>query len=120
MADGTQRRQFQRYELPFELKVPGISGGLVRPVNLSAGGFMVELEDDPQLWAASECSVAIDGSEYKGEATVVWKKKNLENQPPNWSAGLLFEMPGEKRVELGRAMEAIQASLDKASLNKEV
>ncbi len=113
MADETRRRQFQRFELPFEVKIPGISGGFVRPMNLSAGGFMVELEGDPQLWAASECSIVINGSEYTGKATVVWKKKNVESQPPNWSAGLLFEMPGENLNEFGKAMEAIQASLNK-------
>ena len=45
MNDGSEKRQHTRYKLPVLIEVPDITNDWLRPVDVSMGGFMVNVPD---------------------------------------------------------------------------
>lgn len=114
MVAGIERRVFPRSELPILIHIPRICPeNPLRPKDISMGGFMVELEKEPDVGAVSPCGVRIEDTLFSGEATVVWVKEDLESGSPRWQAGLLFRMPEEKEEEFEKVIAAIRSSLSK-------
>ncbi|HJP14644.1 MAG: hypothetical protein QF701_06985 [Nitrospinota bacterium] len=45
MSDGSEKRQHTRYKLPVLIEAPDIANDWLRPVDVSMGGFMVNVPD---------------------------------------------------------------------------
>ena len=71
MVAGIERRVFPRSELPILIHIPRICPeNPLRPKDISMGGFMVELEKEPDVGAVSPCGVRIEDTLFSGEATL--------------------------------------------------
>ncbi len=109
MADRSERRIAPRFKkLPVLIEVPAIADDWLRPVDVSMGGVMVELAEEPKVGTVSQMNIQIKGLMYAGEATVVWVRENLAEEPHDWHAGLWFKMPEENQDAFEQVLEAIR------------
>ena len=111
MASAAEQRVHPRHKLPVLIEAPGITDEWLRPGDISLGGCMIHVPDEPEMGSVSECAIRIEKKVFSGEVTVVWVREDLNVDPPEWNAGLWFKMPEEKVDEFEEAIEAVRASV---------
>ena len=99
MASGADQRQHTHYKLPVLIEAPEFANDWLRPEGISLGGFMVNLQSEPTVGMASECSTRVDKEAFSGKVSVAWVKEDLSNGELAWNAGLLFRSPGDEQEE---------------------
>lgn len=95
-------------KFPVLIEVPGIAGDWLRPVDVSMGGVMVKLAEEPEVGTKSQMGIRVEDRVYAGEATVVWVRENLDEESEDWQAGLWFKMPEEVQDEFEKVLEAVR------------
>ncbi|MDP6365483.1 MAG: PilZ domain-containing protein [Nitrospinota bacterium] len=111
MSDGSEKRQHTRYKLPVLIEAPDIANDWLRPVDVSMGGFMVNVPDEPKVGLISECAIRIQDKVFTCKVTVVWVKEDLSEDPLSWNLGLWFKMPEDSEEEFETAVHTVRSDM---------
>ncbi len=109
MSDGSEKRRHHRYKLPVLIEAPDIANDWLRPEDVSMGGFMVNVPNEPKVGLVSECAIRIQDKVFACDVTVVWVKEELSREPHTWNIGLWFKIPDDTEDEFEAAVEAVRA-----------
>jgi hypothetical protein len=90
------KRRHDRFSIPGVVDIPAFSGNPVELKNISTGGLLLSLADEPDSEGDFEVTLTIKGKDYRWKnVTVAWTNKDEEHLP--WTAGLKVEMTDEER-----------------------
>ena len=93
-------RKFKRFSLPVALNIPGFLDLPLIPEDLSAGGIMVVVYQEPDAERFLDCTMLVTGdAEFKCRAQVAWERDN-GTDPASWSVGLKLKLGEEEQKML--------------------
>ncbi|MBT3350032.1 MAG: PilZ domain-containing protein [Nitrospinaceae bacterium] len=114
MSSGAEQRQNVRYKLPVLIEAPELANDWLRPEDISLGGFMVHLQNEPTVGMATEGAIRVEKEVFSGRISVAWVKEDLSEDESVWNAGLLFRLPDEDQEDaFEKAVEKLRKKMSR-------
>ena len=112
MSIDSEKRVFPRYlaiSFPILIDAPSISDFMLDPVDISMGGYKVEVFECPEVGNLFECSVEVNGKLFEKCHGRVARVIENETAPPSWFVGMSLQPPEDQRTDYEKAIKRIIA-----------
>ncbi len=95
--DSEDKRRYKRFSIPGVVDIPALFEKPHELDNVSSGGLLLSLVDEPNPEGNFEVTLTIKGKDYRWKnVTVAWTNKE-EERPLPWTAGFKVELTDEER-----------------------
>ena len=98
-------RQYFRYAVPGVVDVPALSNDMASLHNVSAGGLLLSLTNEPKPEDEFGVSIKINDKVYNWEkVSIVWASKG-DNEEFPWTVGLKVNIPQDEQDKLSSSLK---------------
>lgn len=101
------------------IDAPTHSEALLKPMDVSLGGFSVLLHEKPELGEVIECEIDILNKVFEGCRMTVVRVGENDGDIPTWTAGMSLEVPPSFQPGFEKALKTVFPEVKRDGLFRE-